>query len=145
MITDHVDRLFSSHGLRCTQHRRSIYRALAATTAHPTVDELYQQLGGKMSLATVYNTLESFYSSGIVRKIPGSGENGSARYDATTEPHMHACDEVTGRVVDVPDELGRRVFDQISKEQLAAIEQHLGFRIRDIRIELVGEFDSIER
>ncbi|MCC6679747.1 MAG: transcriptional repressor [Phycisphaeraceae bacterium] len=142
MITETLDHLFTSRGLRCTSHRRTIYRALAATTAHPTVDELYQQLDGRMSLATVYNTLESFCKTGLVRKIPGSGENGSARYDATTDPHMHACDPMSGRVVDVPDELSRAVFEQIPKEQLEAIEKCLGFRIHDVRIDLTGEFVS---
>lgn len=93
-----------------------------------------------MSLATVYNTLECFCDAGIVRKLPGVGENGSARYDAITDPHVHACDTSTGRVVDVPESLSKRITDHILKDELAAIEKKLGFRVKDVRIKLLGEF-----
>jgi len=141
-MSDPIRTLFAAHGLRCTRHRRSIYDALAATNAHPTVDELYQRLGGAMSLATVYSTLECFCDAGLVRKLPGVAENGSARYDAVTEPHVHACDTATGRIVDVPEHLSKRIIDHVIQDQLATIEKKLGFRVRDVRIKLLGEFDE---
>lgn len=141
-MSDPIRKLFATHGLRCTQHRRSIYDALAATNCHPTADELYQRLDTGMSLATVYNTLESFCQAGIARKLPGTGGNGSARYDAVTDPHVHACDTATGRIVDLPEPLSRRITDHILRDELAAIEKSLGFRVSDVRIKLLGEFEQ---
>jgi len=78
---------------------------------------------------------------GVARKILAVGENGSARYDATLEPHLHVRCQSTGRVADVPEDLSQMILQHLPTEQLAAIEQKLGFNIHDIQIELIGEFE----
>lgn len=85
-----------------TAQREALYRALCATRAHPTAEELYIGVRGTvpgLSLATVYNTLEMLVTAGFALKLPGDGP---ARYDATCDPHGHARCTVCGAVLDLP-------------------------------------------
>ena len=144
--TQQIHQVFAAHGLRCTRQREALYRALASTTAHPTADDLFRSMHGKendMSLATVYNTLEAFCKAGLALRLPG--HEGSARYDATTENHMHLRDNVTGRMADVPDDLSQQLLKHLPPEVLKQLEQRLGFKIDQVQIELVGQFGDVSR
>jgi Fe2+ or Zn2+ uptake regulation protein len=140
--TDSIQQLFSQHNLRCTRQRRALYEALFSTSRHPTADELFQQVARTdtdISLATVYNTLEAFCRAGLAQKL-ANGNGGGARYDATTHNHLHLRDEATGRVADVPDDLGDKLLASIPPETIAQLEKQLGFKVNQLQIELVGQF-----
>lgn len=144
-MADPTETLFAQHGLRCTRQRRTLYQALAASREHPTADELFRQVchqAPRMSLATVYNTLEAFCQAGLARKLPGTGANGSARYDAVRDEHLHVQCQRTGAIADVPSDLSRRILERISPKLLRQVESQLGFKINQVQIELVGEFQS---
>lgn len=96
-----VDRIRGA-GLRVTPQRLEIYRALAATTEHPTAQILFEQLQGKLpglSQATIYNTLQAMAGLGIVQEVTAQGE-GAVRYDANVSPHAHLICTSCGRVDD---------------------------------------------
>lgn len=119
------------HGLRVTRQREDIYAALASVKTHPTADELYSIVRGRqhgLSLATVYNTLEVFVDAGLCQRIHASG---ATRYDATTHAHAHAQTS-DGRVIDLPEDLSRRLQDAIHPEALRQIEAELGVKISAI-------------
>jgi Fe2+ or Zn2+ uptake regulation protein len=137
---DAICELFASHGLRCTRQRQAIYASLYEGQDHPTAEALHQRVSPKLdgvSLATVYNTLEAFCAAGIVRRLPGDA-NGSARYDATREPHLHLRCRASGQVQDAPHDVSRLIFDRIPDQLIRKIESELGFEVEDLRIELVG-------
>ncbi|MEX0653762.1 MAG: transcriptional repressor [Phycisphaeraceae bacterium] len=143
-----IEALFASHNLRCTKQRKAIYEAIAATREHPTADDLFREVGRDMpgmSLATVYNTLEAFCRAGLVQKLPGAGLNGSARYDAARDDHLHLRCRHSGAVADVPDTVGQRVLENLPRDLLDEIERSLGFKINQVQIELVGEFTKSRR
>jgi Fur family peroxide stress response transcriptional regulator len=140
-----VKNLFAEHGLRCTQQRLCLYQALASSDYHPTADELFKTVSRDLpgiSLATVYNTLEAFCDVGLAQKLPGVGTNGSARFDAMCHNHLHLRDLRTGEVADVPEELGQAVLNRIPEDLLQQLESRLGFKINQMQIELVGEYDQ---
>ena len=144
MRQEQIEALFSSCGLRCTRQRKALYAALAATRSHPTADELFRQTSSclpGLSLATVYNTLEAFCSAGLVQKLPGVGANGSARYDATRDDHLHVRCQRSGTVADVPADLSDRIIEHIPQNLLQELESRLGFRISQVQLELVGEYE----
>ncbi len=154
MLTiEQTQALFASRGLRCTRQRLAVYHALASSREHPTADDLYRHCvahcGCKaegLSLATVYNTLEALCAAGLAHKLAGAGENGSARYDALggggQDPHLHLRDPRTGRVQDVPDDLGQKILDHIPQSILRELEAKLGFKVEQVQIELVGRYDE---
>ena len=140
---DPIHDLFNRHRLRCTRQRRALYEALMATCGHPTADQLYREVAPHvegMSLATVYNTLDALCDAGLARRLPGVGLNGSTRYDATVSDHLHARDERTGRLRDVPEELSRQLLDAIPRDTLQRIERELGFQLHHLNVELIGQF-----
>ncbi len=119
-------------GHRFTEQRAAVYRFLSSTTSHPNADEVFQEVRGDVpgiSLATVYKSLETLVSCGLAAKLTYS--DGSARYDARTDPHHHARCVVCGRVMDVPG--------SFSEEDLLAFGRELrGFSVTGYRLELTG-------
>ena len=134
--------IFASHGLRRTRQRELVYDALAATTSHPTADELHESLRSQdadLSLATVYNALEAFTGAGLCRRIPSPLCSGPARYDATVEDHAHVI-LPDGRVLDVPRDVGDQLLERLSDPELiGAVERRLGVRIGGFSVRLLAE------
>lgn len=138
---DDIQRCFNDHGLRLTRQREAIYRALAATKSHPTADDLHQAVRERergLSLATVYNTLEAFCRVGMAQKI-ATGQ-GATRYDADCDNHLHLRSQSSGDVKDAPDEVSKLILDRLPRKALREVERKLGFQIRQVQIELVGEY-----
>ncbi|MCS7158987.1 MAG: transcriptional repressor [Gemmatales bacterium] len=129
-------------GLRYTAQREAVYQYLCSVSTHPTAEEVYQavrQRIPRISLATVYKCLEALVACGKATKI--SSADGPARYDHRTDRHVHMRDLRTGEVRDLelPHEL--RLHDRL-QAQLEDLLRQNGFRITDVRIELVGYFDK---
>lgn len=136
---DTIRTLFSERNLRCTSQRLAVFEALAGTRSHPTAEELRtlaNDRGVELSLATVYNTLEAFCSAGIATRLPSP--NGSCRFDANTDPHLHISFRDSDTIVDVPTDLSRRLLDRVPADVLSDIERTLGIEIESLNIELVA-------
>lgn len=90
-------------GLRNTPQREVVYQALLTRRDHPTADEVYNRVRPEMptiSLATVYNCLETLVQCELVRQV--NFERGPSRYCANLLPHAHFHDEKTGATYDIP-------------------------------------------
>lgn len=90
-------------GLRPTPQRQRVYTALLETPAHPTAEEVFMRVKQEMpeiSLATVYNCLDTLVQCGLVRQVVH--ERGATRYCANRQEHHHFyCDECHG-TYDIP-------------------------------------------
>lgn len=131
--------LFADHNLRCTTQRRALYEALVRDKTHPTAEELYRKVKphtSRLSLATVYNTLEALCKVGLVRKLPSN--NGCCRYDADTTEHLHVCVGDSGEIVDVPADLSTKLLAKIRLNVVSEIEQELGLDVDGVNLQLVG-------
>ncbi len=90
-------------GHRLTPQRLAICRHLAASRAHPSPGQVYEQVRREqpaISLATVYNTLEVLRDLGEIIEIP-SGTEG-VRYETDLSPHANLICVGCGRIVDLP-------------------------------------------
>jgi Fur family peroxide stress response transcriptional regulator len=99
-------------GLRPTPQRELVYRLILEKRNHPTADELFARVKAQMptmSLATVYNCLETLVQCGLVRQV--NFERAPTRYCPNLHEHAHFHDETTGEVhdIDVPAELITRL------------------------------------
>jgi Fur family peroxide stress response transcriptional regulator len=79
---------------------------------HPTADEVFARVKAAMpsiSLATVYNCLETLVTCNLVRQV--NFERGPTRYCPNLRPHAHFHDETTGAThdIDLPPEVIERV------------------------------------
>ena len=77
-----------------SKKRQVILEALAATTAHPTAQELYQQLKPDYPDLSLFAEEGDAMSVGVFR--------GQERFDARTNPHAHLHCVQCGRGIDVP-------------------------------------------
>lgn len=90
-------------GLRFTRQREEVFHALVSDRSHPTAGEVYQSVKRRMptiSLATVYNCLETLAESGLIRQV--NFERSPSRYCPNLENHGHFYCDDCGRVIDVP-------------------------------------------
>jgi len=144
---DRIPALFARHNIRCTAQREAVYSALEATESHPTALELHGMVAkkaGGISLATVYNTLELLTRKGLTRRYVHTsastgGREEAARYDADTRSHIHFIDDQTGRLRDIPADLGVDLLSKLPADVIEQIEDRLGVRIDQVRIELHGD------
>jgi Fur family peroxide stress response transcriptional regulator len=96
-------------GLRPTRQRLALAKILFANgSRHVTPESLYTEAKGKrvnLSLATVYNCLETLVQCNLVRVV--NFERAPTRYCPHLHPHAHFHDESTGATHDIelPDQL----------------------------------------
>ncbi|MEM9063952.1 MAG: transcriptional repressor [Planctomycetota bacterium] len=132
--------MFRKRGLRCTKQRELVYASLAASKAHPTAEELFLSVKGdsdvRLSLATVYNTLDMLVEAGLARRLVIA--EGPARYDADTADHVHLTMS-DGRIMDVPEDLSDRILDRLPEDLVGELERRTGLRIERIGIQLQAQ------
>lgn len=102
----------ADNGLRATPQRELIYGVLLKKRDHPTADEVFARVKAEMptiSLATVYNCLDTLVACELVRAV--NFERGPTRFCPNLRPHAHFHDEKTGAThdIDLPPELIERV------------------------------------
>jgi len=91
-------------GLRPTRQRVDLARLLFASgDRHITADMLHEEAVRQflpVSLATVYNTLQQFTNSGLLRRLATDGHR--TWFDTNVSDHHHMfCDEESS-IIDVP-------------------------------------------
>jgi Fur family iron response transcriptional regulator len=103
-----VSQLLERHGIRPTQQRIRVAEVLLAAPTHMTADQLLatlKQSPGRVSKATVYNTLKLFVDHGLARQIHLDPER--CVYDSMMSPHHHFRNLDTGEMLDIqPDDVG---------------------------------------
>ena len=99
---DVLTRKLAEEGMRFTRQREVVYDALLTKRDHPTADEVYARVRTEMagiSLATVYNALETLVQCNLVK--PVNFEREPTRYCPNLKEHAHFHDTRTGEIVDV--------------------------------------------
>ena len=85
----------STQGLRFTRQREHVYSVLLGRRDHPTAEEVFIRSKEEMpdiSMATVYNCLETLVRCGLVRQV--MLERGAARFCPNMREHCHFyCDK----------------------------------------------------
>ena len=103
----YIDRLRAS-GIRPTQQRILISKILfnRPETFHFTIANLKEivekNTKGKISLATIYNTVYAFKKSGFLKEV--SLGNNKNFFDTNTKNHHHFYDEETSKLIDIENE-----------------------------------------
>lgn len=133
-----IRKVFRAAGLRHTRQREAVFAALRETDTHPTADELFEIVRERepgLSLATVYNSLDVLTDGKLCQRLPSNG--GPTRYDADLRDHIHLILE-DGRVLDVPDEIARRLLEVIPEGLREQLEAHAGVSIGALGVQLVA-------
>ncbi len=128
--TETLEEQCTKKGMRMTEQRRVIAQVMEAAEDHPDVEELYRRAAAidpRISLSTVYRTLNLFEEAGLVTKH--DFKDGRARFEPIPdEHHDHLIDIRTGKVIEFRNEEIEAIQDLIAKR--------LGYRLVDHRLEL---------
>jgi Fe2+ or Zn2+ uptake regulation protein len=87
--------------LRMTPQRSVVHDVLRASHDHPTATEVFLRSKERMSsisLATVYNCLETLVEHGLIKQV--NVDRASSRFCANLNDHVHFHCEGCGTVVD---------------------------------------------
>lgn len=102
-------------GLRPTVKRLAIASmVLSKNAGHPSSKAIHRRLkdvGVKLSLATVYNTVNQFVQAGLLRRISVAAD--AIRYDSRTSEHCHFYLEDKRILVDAPSSIECRSFPSL--------------------------------
>ena len=98
-----IERLRTA-GLRPTRQRLALVRLLFEDgDRHVSAEALHaeaQRAGVRVSLATIYNTLNQFTEAGLLREVVV--ESGRSYFDTNTGDHHHFFFEDSGELQDIP-------------------------------------------
>ena len=133
-----VSAKLASSGLRSTPQREVVFAELLRNRDHPTAEEVHARVRNDLpsiSLATVYNCLETLVQCSLVRAV--NFERGPTRYCPNLEPHGHFYDESTGKTLDV--DLPPALLEQV-KQTLPA-----GYDASSIEIIFRGKVSAEHR
>lgn len=108
-----------NEGLKITPQRIAILRFLDGNKTHPSVDEIHREVSRafpSISLATVYNTLETLEKLGEVELV--SIDPTRKRFDPETNVHHHLRCDRCGAIRDVFADFGDtlRIPDDVVRE-----------------------------
>jgi Fur family peroxide stress response transcriptional regulator len=93
----------SHNGHRLTPQRREVYNVLLEDRDHPTATEVFLRAKKRIpaiSLATVYNCLETLVECGLAKQV--NVEREATRYCPNLSEHGHFVCESCGIVSDIP-------------------------------------------
>ncbi len=120
---------YKNIGFKLTPQRLAVLDYLEGNKSHPSAEDIYRVLLDKyptMSLATVYNTLDTLRLKGHIRELSIDPEK--KRFDPNTKPHNHLICVKCRKVADV-----ERTFDLgLSRDEVS------GFEVQGHHIEFYG-------
>lgn len=123
--------MLETRGANFTRQREAVYDYLRQVDHHPTAEEVFVAVKRelpKIGLATVYKNLEALVACGAASKLTYG--DSAARYDIRADHHYHSRCLKCGRITDIDPE----AEDQLLK----LIKTPGGFKVEDLRVELVG-------
>lgn len=99
-LLQHVINDLRRKEVRITPQRQAILNYMIQSNAHPTVEEIYNDLIQEfpgLSLATIYNNLHVLVEHGIIHELRFSDVT---RYDFMGHEHGHIICEKCGKITD---------------------------------------------
>lgn len=131
----------SSHKLKLTRTRRLIFEEIFSTKeVHPNAFEIYQRLkkkGKKISLATIYRTLNLLVKSGLVSEIDLGEDHSHYEPEIVKSAHGHLVCISCGRVQEFSDD---KVLSMLNK-----IGQESRFKTDKFSIQVFGHCKSCQK
>jgi len=106
LSTSEIEERLRAAGVQPTLQRISICQYVLCDADHPSAEEVHEWADknlAKISLATVYNTLNTLVAAGLLREFKFSHSD-KVIYDNNLEEHSHFLDEKSGKLFDIRKE-----------------------------------------
>jgi Fe2+ or Zn2+ uptake regulation protein len=117
-------------GFRITRQRASVLNYLAETRSHPSARQILEATRKDcpgISLATVYNTLETLSKLGLIKVLDFQGRDN--RHETNTRAHVNLICRVCGKIED---------FEEGASVHMGRVKDEFGFEVHDFRLEYYG-------
>lgn len=129
-----IEERLKQAGVQPTLQRIAIAQYILCEADHPTAEEVHSWADknlAKISLATVYNTLNTLVAAGLLRefRFPHSEK---VIYDNNLEEHFHFLDEKTQRLYDIP-------FDDVK----VSLDLARKYKVQKVDVLFRGEFKPV--
>jgi Fur family iron response transcriptional regulator len=101
-VLENLSQRLMSHGVRPTAQRMRIASLLLGRPQHLSAEQVLAGLraqGMRVSKATIYNTLNLFAASGLIRQLSVGSDR--CWFDSNTDSHYHFHDLDSGALMDV--------------------------------------------
>jgi Fur family iron response transcriptional regulator len=98
-----MEKLLREAGIQPTSQRLAIGHYVLFEAKHPSVEDVREWAANnlpKVSLATIYNTLNTLSECGLLKPLRFRGADRSY-FDNDTSVHYHFLDETTGEIIDL--------------------------------------------
>lgn len=128
--TQDMEKALRAAGYRLTRQRKAILNYLAATDAHPSAQQVFQEARKEhpsLSLATVYNTLETLARLGLIKILDFQAIDN--RHETNLVPHINLICTSCGKIQD---------FEEGSTIHVGDVKQRFGFQVENFRMEYYG-------
>lgn len=117
----------SEKGLRTTEQRKLIVSTFLENDAHPTIEELLEQVRSKDSrvgYATVYRTMKMLTEGGMANELHFG--DGATRYEIADEDthHDHLICEECGNIVEFEEPLIEDLQERIASQHGFVVTHH---------------------
>jgi Fur family peroxide stress response transcriptional regulator len=102
VFDERLTRRLAQTGFRFTAQRQHVYAVLLGRLDHPTAEQVFLRAKRTMpeiSMATVYNCLDTLVKCGLVREV--NLERAATRYCPNMQEHLHFYCEQCGQVFDI--------------------------------------------
>lgn len=119
-------------GYKMTGQRAAVCTALAAAKGHPNVQQIFdltQQVASSISLATVYNTMATLKSLGLVAELSAPNDP-CTHFELDTRPHANLMCQRCHTVYDAH----LPFMDGIDAE----VHAETGFKVSESQVVLIG-------
>jgi len=121
--------LFRKHGLKLTQQRLEILRAVREDGGHPSAEEVYRRVRPSLptvSLDTVYRALELFARLGIISRVEILDDR--SRFEPKSSPHHHLVCVLCRSIEDFSSPEADRIVPQEAGRWGKVLSNHLELR-----------------
>ncbi len=126
---DSIREIFREHGLKLTQQRLEILRAVLDQGGHPSAEEVYRRVRPALptvSLDTVYRALMLFERIGIVSRVEILDDR--ARFEPKHSPHHHLVCVHCRAIEDFPSPEADRIKPPEAEKWGRVLSNHLELR-----------------
>jgi Fur family peroxide stress response transcriptional regulator len=136
MKIDEIRNKIIERGLKVTPQRITIFEAIVKLNNHPTAENVIDYIRTNhpnIATATVYKVLDALVENGLIKKV--KTDKDIMRYDAFLENHHHLYSSDSDRIEDyLDDELNDILEKHFAKKGIP------GFKIEDIKLQIIGKF-----
>ncbi len=136
-----VSKCLTDNSLKVTPQRLAVLDAIITLKNHPTSEMILEYIRKRhphVSVATVYKVLDVLTEKKIIVRVKTDKDN--MRYDADLEKHHHIYCSDCDLIEDYKDEQLNTLLSNYFEEHSIP-----GFRIEDIRLQLIGTYASHEK